>query len=118
MTRQQAKREFWLFGALGSQSVVQTMASGISAFLSQNIGCGNMVTTNSSACATGTEALMMCYERIKNGKARRILVGSTSDSGPYIWGGFEALRILPHQYNDNPKQASRPFSEEASGFVP
>lgn len=103
---------------LGSQSVVQTMASGISAFLSQKIGCGNMVTTNSSACATGTEALMMGYERIKNGKAKRILVGSTSDSGPYIWGGFEALRILPHQYNDNPEQASRPFSEQSSGFVP
>ena len=103
---------------LGSQSVVQTMASGISAFLGQKIGCGNMVTTNSSACATGTEALMMGYERIKNGKAKRILVGSTSDSGPYIWGGFEALRILPHQYNDKPEKASRPFSEQASGFVP
>jgi len=103
---------------LGSQSVIQTMASGISAFLSQKIGCGNMVTSNSSACATGTEALMMGYERIKNGKAKRILVGSTSDSGPYIWGGFEALRILPHQYNDNPEEASRPFSKEASGFVP
>ena len=103
---------------LGSQSVIQTMASGISAFLSQKIGCGNQVTTNSSACATGTEALMMGYERIKHGKAKRILVGSTSDSGPYIWGGFEALRILPHQYNDNPERASRPFSEKATGFVP
>ena len=103
---------------LGSQSVIQTMASGISAFLSQKIGCGNMVTTNSSACATGTEALIMGYDRIKNGKAKRILVGSTSDSGPYIWGGFEALRILPHQYNEHPELASRPFSENASGFVP
>ncbi|RRO20130.1 beta-ketoacyl-[acyl-carrier-protein] synthase family protein [Flavobacteriaceae bacterium 14752] len=103
---------------LGSQSVIQTMASGISAFLGQKIGCGNQVTTNSSACATGTEALMMGYERIKTGQAKRMLVGSTSDSGPYIWGGFEALRILPHQYNNKPEEASRPFSEEASGFVP
>ncbi len=103
---------------LGSQSVIQTMASGISAFLGQKIGCGNQVTTNSSACATGTEALIMGYERIKTGKAKRMLVGSASDSGPYIWGGFEALRILPHQYNNKPKEASRPFSEKASGFVP
>lgn len=103
---------------LGSQSVIQTMASGISAFLGQKIGCGNQVTTNSSACTTGTEALLMGYERIKTGQAKRMLVGSTSDSGPYIWGGFEALRILPHQYNDKPEQASRPFSEYASGFVP
>jgi 3-oxoacyl-(acyl-carrier-protein) synthase len=103
---------------LGSQSVVQTMASGISAFLAQKIGAGNQVTTNSSACATGTEALLMGFERIQSGKAKRMLVGSTSDSGPYIWGGFEALRILPHQYNDKPEEASRPFSEQASGFVP
>lgn len=103
---------------LGSQSVIQTMASGISAFLGQKIGCGNQVTTNSSACATGTEALMMGYHRIKTGRAKRMLVGSTSDSGPYIWGGFEALRILPHLYNDKPEEASRPFSKDASGFVP
>ena len=103
---------------LGSQSVIQTMSSGISAFLSHKTGCGNIVTTNSSACATGTEALIMGYDRIKSGKAKRILVGSTSDSGPYIWGGFEALRILPHQYNNNPEAASRPFSKNASGFVP
>lgn len=103
---------------LGSQSVVQTMASGISAFLAEKIGCGNQVTTNSSACATGTEALLIGFERIQSGKAKRMLVGSTSDSGPYIWGGFEALRILPHQYNDRPEEASRPFSTEASGFVP
>jgi 3-oxoacyl-(acyl-carrier-protein) synthase len=47
-----------------------------------------------------------------------MLVGSCSDSGPYIWGGFDALRILPYQYNDNPEKASRPFAENATGFVP
>ena len=103
---------------LGSTSVVQTMASGISAYLGGMLGCGNQVTTNSSACTTGTEALLMGYDRIKAGKAKRMLVGSCSDSGPYIWGGFDAMRILPNRYNDNPTEASRPFSASASGFVP
>lgn len=103
---------------LGSTSVLQTMASGISAYLGGILGCGNQVTTNSSACTTGTEAILMGYERIKNGKADRMLVGSCSDSGPYIWGGFDALRILPNKFNDNPAAASRPFSETACGFVP
>lgn len=103
---------------LGSTSVLQTMASGISAYLSGMLGCGNQVTTNSSACTTGTEAVLMAYERIKAGKAERILAGSTGDSGPYIWGGFDAMRILPHKYNDNPTEASRPMSGGASGFVP
>lgn len=103
---------------LGSTSVVQTMASGISAYLNSKLGCGNQVTTNSSACTTGTEALLMAYDRIKLGKAKRILAGSCGDSGPYIWGGFDAMRILPYQYNQNPEQASRPMSASAAGFVP
>jgi 3-oxoacyl-(acyl-carrier-protein) synthase len=103
---------------LGSTSVIQTMGSGISAWLSGELGAGNMVTSNSSACSTGTEAMIMGYERIAAGKATQMLIGSTSDSGPYIWGGFDAMRILPTKYNDSPEVASRPFSEDAAGFVP
>lgn len=103
---------------LGSTSVIQTMTSGISACLSGELGCGNLVTSNSSACCTGTEALIMGYERIATGKATKMLVGSTSDSGPYIWGGFDAMRILPTKYNEEPSQASRPMSSDAAGFVP
>ena len=103
---------------LGSTSVIQTMSSGISAWLAGDLGAGNMVTSNSSACSTGTEALILGYERIAAGKATQMLVGSTSDSGPYIWGGFDAMRILPTKYNDNPTMASRPFAVDAAGFVP
>ncbi|MDT0647636.1 beta-ketoacyl-[acyl-carrier-protein] synthase family protein [Zunongwangia sp. F260] len=103
---------------LGSTSVIQTMASGISAYLGGILGCGNQVTTNSSACTTGTEALLMGFERIQAGKAKRMLVGSCSDDGPYVWGGFDAMRILPGKYNDRPKAASRPMSASAAGFVP
>jgi 3-oxoacyl-(acyl-carrier-protein) synthase len=103
---------------LGSNSVMQTMASGISAFLGGMLGCGNQVSTNSSACSTGTEAVLMGWERIRGGQAERMLVGSCSDSGPYIWGGFDAMRILPRTYNADPAAASRPMSATASGFVP
>ncbi len=103
---------------LGSTSVLQTMASGISAYLGGILGCGNQVTTNSSACTTGTEALLMGYDRIVTGKAKRMLIGSCGDSGPYVWGGFDAMRILPSKYNDDPERASQPMSSSASGFVP
>jgi 3-oxoacyl-(acyl-carrier-protein) synthase len=103
---------------LGSTVVLQTMASGVSAYLSGMLGFGNQVTTNSSACTTGTEALLMGFERIQNGKAKRMLVGSCSDHGPYIWGGFDAMRVMTYKYNDNPEQGSRPLSATASGFVP
>lgn len=103
---------------LGSTSVLQTMSSGISAFLGGKLGCGNQVTTNSSACTTGTESIVMGYDRIRHGQANRMLVGSCGESGPYVWGGFDALRISPYNYNENPEEASRPMSESAQGMVP
>ena len=103
---------------LGSTVVAQTMNSGISAYLGGKLGLGNIVTTNSSACATGAEAILMAYDRIKSGQAKRILAGSTGDSGPYIWAGFDAMRVCTFKHNDSPKDGSRPMSESASGFVP
>ncbi len=103
---------------LGSTAVAQTMNSGVSAYLGGKLGLGNQVTTNSSACTTGTESILMAYERIKSGYAKRILAGSTSDSGPYIWGGFDAMKVCTFKHNDSPEQGSRPMSASASGFVP
>ena len=103
---------------LGSTVVVQTMTSGVSAFLGGILGLGNQVTTNSSACTTGTEAIILGFDRVQSGKAKRMLVGSCSDDGPYIWGGFDAMRVMTYKHNDTPKQGSRPMSASASGFVP
>lgn len=103
---------------LGSTAVAQTMNSGVSAYLGGKLGLGNQVTTNSSACTTGTESILMAYERIQLGQAKRILAGSTSDSGPYIWAGFDAMKVCTFKHNDTPEKGSRPMSENASGFVP
>ncbi len=103
---------------LGSTAVQQTMSSGVSAYLAGKLGLGNQVTSNSSACCTGTESLIMAFERVRSGLADRMLAGSTGDSGPYIWGGFDAMRVLTTRHNDDPQSGSRPMSATASGFVP
>ena len=103
---------------LGSTAVAQTMNSGVSAYLGGKLGLGNIVTTNSSACTTGTESILMAFDRIQSGKAKRMLAGSTSDSGPYIWGGFDAMKVCTYKHNETPKKGSRPMSATASGFVP
>ena len=103
---------------LGSTLVAQTMASGVSAYLGGILGLGNQVTTNSSACTTGTEAILTGFDRIKAGRAKRMIVGGTSDEGPYIWGGFDAMRVLTYKHNESPEKGSRPMSASASGFVP
>lgn len=103
---------------LGSTAIQQAMASGVSAYLSGTIGLGNQVTTNASACSTGTEALLMGYDRIRAGKALRMICGGCDSASPYLWAGFDAMRVLTRRHNDNPAAASRPMSSSASGFVP
>lgn len=103
---------------LGSTAVLQTMNSGIAAYLSGKLGLGNQVSTNSSACCTGTESILLAYDRIRSGQASVMLAGSTSDSGPYIWGGFDAMRVCTFKHNQSPQEGSRPLSASASGFVP
>jgi 3-oxoacyl-(acyl-carrier-protein) synthase len=103
---------------IGSSLVQQTMESGISAYLGGLLGLGNQVSSNSAACSTGTEAIILGAERIQAGKAERMLVGSCNSSGPYIWAGFDSMRVLTRRFNDNPKAASRPMSTQARGFAP
>ncbi len=103
---------------LGSRVVEQIMNSGVSAYVSGRLGLGNRVISNSAACATGTQAIVMGYEYIKNGSAKRMLVGSSEHVDPYIFGSFDSMRILSRKFNDHPEQASRPMSASACGFVP
>jgi len=103
---------------LGSTAVEQVMASGISARLSGLLALGNQVTTNSSACSTGSEAISMGAWRIRNGLAKRMLCGGAEGASHYIWAGFDAMRVLCRKFNDAPERASRPMSATAAGFVP
>lgn len=103
---------------LGSAFVEQIMASGPSAYIGGMLGLGNVVTANSSACSTGTESILMAYNKIKTGDAVRMVAGSCDPSSVYTWGAFDAIRVITRKHNDNPTAASRPMSATASGFVP
>ena len=103
---------------LGSTAVEQVMASGISARISGLLALGNQVTTNSSACSTGTEAIAMGYDRIASGQARRMLCGGAEGASEYIWAGFDSMRVLCRGFNEEPEKASRPMSASAGGFIP
>lgn len=103
---------------LGSTVVEQIMGSGSAARVAGVLGLGNQVFSNSSACNTGTEALIMGAQRIQLGLAKAMLVGGTEGSGPHTWAGFDAMKVLSRKFNDNPEAASRPMSASAAGFVP
>ena len=103
---------------LGSTAVEQVMSSGVSARISGQLALGNQVTTNSSACSTGTEAIVDGALRIRSGLATRMLCGGVEGVSHYIWAGFDAMRVLCRNFNDEPEKASRPLSGSAAGFIP
>lgn len=104
---------------LGSTIVERVMGSGVSATVAGILGLGNQVTSNSSACSTGTEAIIDAAFRIRSGLAIRMVAGGAEGPSPYIWGGFDSMRIvLSRKFNDRPEQGSRPMSASACGFVP
>jgi 3-oxoacyl-[acyl-carrier-protein] synthase I len=103
---------------MGSAIIENWMPSGPATFLSAALGLGNQVACNSAACSTGTEAIIMAYERIISGKATIMLAGGVDIYSPWAYAGFDAMRLLCRKFNDAPEQGSRPMSQSASGFVP
>jgi len=103
---------------LGGALVEQCMASGVSARVGGLLGLGNQVSSNSSACATGSEALVMGFERVRSGRATRMLCGGSEGGSHYTWAGFDSMRVLARGFNERPHKASRPLSASARGFVP
>ena len=103
---------------LGSTIAEQVMSSSVSAKTAGLLGLGNQVTTNSSACTTGAEAVVMAADRIRLGLARRMLAGASEAASEFVFGAFDAMRVLDKNHNHEPERASRPMSQSAAGFVP
>jgi len=103
---------------LGSTMVEQTMCSAVSARVGGLLALGGQVTTNSSACTTGTEAVINAYFQIREGRAKRMLAGGAEGHSHYTWSGFDSMRVLGRGFNDQPERASRPMSASTGGFIP
>lgn len=103
---------------MGSRVVEQVMNSATSATIAGLLALGNQATSNSSACSTGNEAIIDAMWRIRTGLAKRMLAGGSEGPSPYIWAGFDAMRVICRKFNDQPELASRPLSASAAGFVP
>jgi len=103
---------------LKSSTNEQLLFSASGAYFSGIIGAGNYCSANSNACATGTEAILVGFEHIRQGKAKRMIVGSAEGYSPYYWAAFDALRVTAANFNDTPGKGSRPMSASACGMVP
>jgi len=96
----------------------QMMISGSTALISGLYGFGNYCSATSMACASSADTIVQGFDRIKQGKAKRMLVGGYDSYSPYMWTNFDILRIISREHNDSPEKASRPMSSSPNGFVP
>ena len=103
---------------LGSVIPERIMCSAASARLAGILGLGGQTTANSSACSTGTEAILQAYWTVREGRLRRALAGGCEGPSIYTWAAFDGMRLLSRNFNDVPERASRPLSAAACGFVP
>lgn len=71
-----------------------------------------------TACAASAQSIGDGARLIKTGEAEVVICGGTEACLDVIsLAGFAAARALSTKHNDNPRQASRPFDQERSGFV-
>ncbi len=103
---------------LGSTTFEQGMIFGNSARVATLLALGNRVSTNSSACSTGNEAVVQAFVHVREGRAKRMLAGGSEGHSKYSWAGADAMKVLSRAFNDAPEKASRPLSATAGGFVP
>lgn len=103
---------------LGSSAAERAMSSCASACVGGLLGLGGQVTTNSSACSTGTEAIANAFWMVREGRIDRVLAGSSEAPSIYTWAFLDSLRVMSRNSNEQPQAASRPLSASAGGFVP
>jgi 3-oxoacyl-[acyl-carrier-protein] synthase II len=76
--------------------------------------CGPRL-SNSTACASGTIAILKAIRAIRDGQCDLALAGSSEAIHPLFAAGFNNMRVLAD--HPNPTQACRPFDVNRTGFV-
>ena len=71
--------------------------------------------SNSTACASGTIAILKAARAIRDGQCDLALTGSSEAIHPLFAAGFRNMRVLAD--HEDPEQACRPFDSGRSGFV-
>ena len=98
-------------------TVTMMMANGAAAWLSIDIAARGGARTPVSACASGSEALLMAREMILSGSADVVLAGGTEACITGLTLASLAQTRALSRREDDPAAASRPFDSARDGFV-
>lgn len=98
-------------------TVPMLMPNGPAAAVSLDLGAKGGAHTPVSACASGTEAMHVGLDLIRNGKADVVMVGGAEAAiHPMPIAAFASMQALSKR-NDDPAAASRPYDTDRDGFV-
>ena len=98
-------------------AVPRTMPSSAVANISLIFGIKGESYDISAACTSGALSIIAGARLILSGEYDCVMVGGSEEASWQLALGFNAMRALSHNYNDNPETASRPFDKSRDGFV-
>jgi 3-oxoacyl-[acyl-carrier-protein] synthase II len=85
--------------------------------IARTFGVKGYLSTHTSACATGTQAIFEAAEVLRRGWAHTIITGGTeAQINDVAFGGYCKMRGMSTR-NDDPHAAVRPFDQERDGFL-
>jgi 3-oxoacyl-[acyl-carrier-protein] synthase I len=99
-------------------SLLQSMASAVSAHLTHVFGIGGRSYSLAAACSTSSHSIGHAFELIRGGLLDGALAGGAEEINGILAAAFGAMRAaLSTRWNDAPQRASRPFDADRDGFV-
>lgn len=81
----------------------------VNLYLQKHYGMRGMINTINTACSSSANAIMYGARLIRNGLARRVIVGGVDSLSKFTVNGFHSLHILSDQH-------CRPFDENRGGL--
>mmetsp|Transcript_38492 Transcript_38492/g.67929 ORF Transcript_38492/g.67929 Transcript_38492/m.67929 type:complete len:487 (+) Transcript_38492:65-1525(+) len=87
-------------------------------FISMEHNAKGPNTAGVTACATGAHCIGDAFRFIRHGDADVMITGGAESAvEPLSMAGFNQMKALATDRNDEPEKASRPFDEARSGFI-
>ena len=87
-------------------------------YISLEVGATGPLTTISTACASGTQAIGVGLDLIRTGKVDMVIAGGVDCLlRKEVLAAFDAMTVVARNNQAAPQKASRPFNENREGFV-
>jgi len=105
-------------GKASADLYLASMSNTPAIILAAMTGAHGPVTTLSTGCIGGIDAVGYAFEAIAYGEADVMLAGaSEAPITPITTASFQIINCLSRRHNHHPEAASRPFDADRDGFV-